>query len=167
MDPLQWLMQMLQSGGMAGGQTLPYGMETTPPSPTLSASPGAPAMATPAPPQPVPVPTQPLSETLVGGGGTDALAGMGRITDTLGAQVPGQVPGQVAAAPSQNPLLNPQAMAALQALQAPENENPGPPSPPASPGGPKAIDPGLLFEALLKLGVHPGQIPSLTKSLGG
>ncbi len=163
MDPLQWLMQMLQSGGTAGGQTLPYGMETTPPNPTLGASPSQ-GVPPPPPPQPVPVPSKPMSETLTGGGGTDAFPAMAGGLDSL---VPGQVPGQAPGMGGPQSPINPQTMAALQALQAPESENRGPPSPPSAPAGPKAIDPGLLFEALLKLGFHPGQIPSLTKTLGG
>jgi hypothetical protein len=172
MDPMQWLMQLLQGGGMAGGQQMPMGIGETempmPGSPGMAAPPTQSPMQMPPPPQPVAVPQQPMSQ-MMPGPGFEQMGRMGAVAGP-GPVVPGQVPGPgPAGAPAGAPGggLSPQMLAALQALQPPEDENRGPPQPPGAPAGPRTIDPGLLFEALLKMGVHPGQIPSLTKSLGG
>lgn len=165
MDPME-LIQMLLGGGSGANVSGVTGARGSSP----MAQAGQPNFAPP-PPQQVQSTTPQPGPT---GGGAPApgpaFEQMGRMGASPG-PVPGQVPGQgtgAQAAGAGNPAQGGGGfdLAALQALEAPESENPGPPSPPGAPARPQ-MDPGMLFEALMRLGVHPGQIPQLSQQLKG
>ncbi len=170
MDTMEFLMQLLGAGntppsdmpaptppgGMGGGQLpQPGGGGQIP-------------MFNPPPPQTVTAPTpQPAAPTMSPG---PAFEQSGRGSPMMPPGLPGQPPlpmpkpGMI---PPTQQGISPEQLAAFQALEAPQNENQGPPDPPGAPSGAAAIDPGMLIEALMRLGISPAVIPQLTQQLKG
>ena len=170
-NPIVSLMELLGMnipGSMGGMPAAPIAT----PSPMPESAPGGmiDQMGLPAP---MPVQT-PMSFQ---GGGPAPMQGMtakmssvpnyqGGGPAPVSGQVPGEVPGPAAGpVDAEQGGLGPDMLAALAAIQAPEDPEMMPA--PSAPARPQGIDPGLLMEAIMKLGIHPGQFPGLSQQLKG